>query len=375
MNRDSSQPRPNLDVALRDDGVVSAWDETVHWRFTADEIETLYGAAGEIHAMAVEAVGHVVEGRLYPLFGLTPEAGEAVGASWRSRDREMDLVTRLTLAWNGSDAPRLVSFQADSPSGLVEAAIAQWRWKESRFPGSDQFNSIDDDLGERMKALRALVPGVSNAVVTHLEGDASGEGQMAYIAKLAAYAGLEIERLPLQQIGWSDETREFYDMQEREIRLMFKSHPWQWLIADRFGENLMRSCSRERIEVVEPAWKLLLTNRAINAVLWEKYPFHPNLLETVTDPTMMVVSTDCLAIPKFADVGHAVREGRIESGRFVCPTAAPEGEEGEILQERPPHALGIEVLFDLWMIGGEAKGLGVREMRDEGETFVPHRFD
>lgn len=375
MNREGCTPRPNHIDRLRADGVAAPWDESVHWRFTGAEIDTLYEAAGEIHRMAMDSVAHVIDARLFPLFGLTPEAGEAVAASWKARDRELDLVTRLTLAWNGSDSPRLVSFQADSPSGLVEAAVAQWRWKEAMFPGSDQFNSLDDDLGERMKALLRLTPNVRDAVVTYLDDDAIGKGQMEYIAKIAEYAGLHVERLPLQQVGWSDDTREFYDMRDREIRLMFKAHPWQWLIADAFGENLMRSCRSERIEVIEPVWKLILTNRAINAVLWEKYPFHPTLLETVSNPTDMVVATDCLAIPKFADVGHAIREGRIEGGRFVCPQSAPEGEEGEIFQERPPRALGTDVLFDVWMIGGEAKGLGVREMRAEGETFVPHRFD
>lgn len=375
MFREAISPRLALPSILARDGVAAPWDESVHWRFTSAEIETLYEAAGEINSMAMDTLQGVVDARLFPIFGLTSEAGEAVLASWRSRDREIELATRMTLAWDGTGAPRLVSFQADSPAGLVEAAVGQWEWKQSLFPGSDQFNSIDERLGERMKAQTRLVPGVRRACVSFLADDPVGRAEMEYVAKIAEYAGFDVERIALPDIGWSDDTRLFYDMQDREIRLLFKSHPWQWLIADHFGENLMRATATERIEVVEPSWKLLLTNRAICAAMWERYSFHPNLLETVTDPAKMVVATDCLAIPKFADVGYAVREGSIQGGRFVCPDAAPEGEEGEVFQEKPPRPLGIDAVFDVWMVEGEAVGMGVRELRPEGEFFVPHRFD
>lgn len=384
MQRVRSTPRSGHEATLRRDGIHAPWDESVHWTFTSDEIETVYAAANEIHEMALAAVGDVADSRLYPLLGLTPEAADGVAKSWSSRTRELDLVTRLSLAWDGTDQPKLVGFQADSPAGLVEAALGQWWWKEELFPRSDQFNSLHEDLSARILHIMRTWNGYRRrtqstaAYVAYMPDDPIGRGQMEYIARLIGECGLDARPIALPDIGYDSSDGRFVDLDEDEISLLFKFHPWQWLVSDPFGENLLRSCERDLVEVVEPAWKLMLTNKAVMAVLWRRYPHHPNLVETGFSASELLYDQPALAIPKFSDVGYATRSGRVENGRFVCSDASPEGEEGEIVQALAPYAgseQGIHATFDVWMIGGEAKGMGVRERRGDQEVFVPHRFD
>ena len=58
--------------------------------------------------------------------------------------------------------PKLLEYNADTPTSLVEAAVIQWEWLEECFPGSDQFNSIHERLIAKWKELEAVccVPGV-----------------------------------------------------------------------------------------------------------------------------------------------------------------------------------------------------------------------
>jgi glutathionylspermidine synthase len=40
------------------------------------------------------------------------------------------------------------------------------------------------------------------------------------------------------EIGWDPRGR-FVDGQNREIKTIFKLYPWEWLVADRFGDHLL----------------------------------------------------------------------------------------------------------------------------------------
>jgi glutathionylspermidine synthase len=58
------------------------------------------------------------------------------------------LYGRFDLAWSGTGPPKLLEYNADTPTSLVEAAVAQWYWLEQVHPGGDQFNSLHERLVE-----------------------------------------------------------------------------------------------------------------------------------------------------------------------------------------------------------------------------------
>ena len=49
-------------------------------------------------------------------------------------------------------------------------------------------------------------------------------------------------------------------------------------------EDFGRTCLARTLRVIEPAWKMLLSNKAILPVLWELFPDHPNLLPAYFEP-------------------------------------------------------------------------------------------
>jgi hypothetical protein len=62
---------------------------------------------------------------------------------------------------------------------------------------------------------------------------------------------------------------------------MSKLYPWEWLVAETFGSHV----ARNHVEWLEPAWKMVLSNKRILAILWELFPDSPYLLETHREPT------------------------------------------------------------------------------------------
>jgi hypothetical protein len=66
----------------------------------------------------------------------------------------------------------------------------------------------------------------------------------------------------------------FFDLENNPIQALFKLYPWEWMMREKFGPHAAASSTT----FIEPMWKVLLSNKAILAVLWEIFPGHPNLL-------------------------------------------------------------------------------------------------
>jgi len=65
------------------------------------------------------------------------------------------------------------------------------------------------------------------------------------------------------------------------MKLWFKLYPWEFLVTETFGENL--TLPDLDFDIVEPAWKMILSNKAILPVLWRLFTNHPNLLPAFFD--------------------------------------------------------------------------------------------
>lgn len=84
----------------------------------------------------------------------------------------------------------------------------------------------------------------------------------------AREAGLEGEGLLATDIGWANGG--FYDLQDREISTLYHLYPWEWLVNEPFGRNLIEN--QGRTSWIEPIWKMIWSNKAILPILWDLYP-------------------------------------------------------------------------------------------------------
>ena len=54
-------------------------------------------------------------------------AWEAIAASWHAHEK--NLYGRFDLAYRGEGPPKLLEYNADTPTALFEAAVVQWDWR------------------------------------------------------------------------------------------------------------------------------------------------------------------------------------------------------------------------------------------------------
>ena len=383
MRREASTPRPGWDETIRaqglvyvdtelpDGNVMSYWDETAAYSFTLDEVLRLEEATEELHRMSVAAAEHVVARNRYAEFGIPEWAAEAVARSLR--ENPPTLYGRFDLWYDGSGPPKMLEYNADTPTALVEASIVQWYWLEHTRPDADQWNSLHERL---VGAWAKIGAGLHEprAHVLWSDEEESGEDQITagYLAETARQAGLDVTLMPIQQVGWDG--RRFVDADNRPITTCFKLYPWEWMLAEPYGRPALDPGTPTTW--IEPAWKLLLSNKALLAVLWEMYPGHDYLLPAYLDSPRGM--TEYVAKPLLGREGGSVR---IVTGDTEITNPGIYGDEGFCFQEfrALPEFEGNRTVLGSWIVDGESAGAGVREseslITDGYARFLPHYID
>jgi len=341
------------------------WDETAYYELTPAEVDTLEAATDTLHALCIEAAGAVIERGWWSRLAIPPAAVPAIRSSWERDD--FSLYGRFDLAWDGRGAPKLLEYNADTPTSLLEASVAQWFWLQDNFRDADQFNSIHERL---IKAWASAPDGPVHftAVRDNLE-DAQ---TVHYLRDTCAQAGRVTQELPIEEIGWDARRQVFLDHENIPVRNLFKLYPWEWLWTEPFADHL----AARRANFIEPCWKMLLSNKGLLPVLWELFPDHPNLLPAHTSPEPLGGN--------FARKPLLSREGAnvslVVGGRPLAETGGAYGREGFIYQALAPKVEfnGNHPVLGSWIVAGESAGLGIREdtrlITGNLSRFVPHLF-
>ncbi len=143
MQRIPLTPRPNWQHIVEQQGHTfhtlenghPYWDESAAYEFTAAEIDTLESAANELQGMCLAAAQHIIDHRRYADLSIPPAAIPVIEAAWNAEPPA--LYGRFDLIWSGAhsgDAPKLLEYNADTPTSLLEAAVIQWNWLEEVGP-------------------------------------------------------------------------------------------------------------------------------------------------------------------------------------------------------------------------------------------------
>jgi glutathionylspermidine synthase len=375
MRRRTIDPRPNWQQRVEQYGLtfhtsdgVPYWDESACYTFTPHEVDTLEAATNTLHEMCLELVQHVIDERLLNLFLIPPSFHDLVVESWNND--EPSLYGRFDLAFTGNGPPKLLEYNADTPTGLLEASVAQWYWLQDVEPRGDQFNSIHERLIDAWQAINGADPTPTHFTgLTQLPEDAM---TFEYLRDTAVQAGMTTNALDIAAIGYDASRGQFVDLKNRPIRRIFKLYPWEWLVREDFGRNILHS----RTQWLEPPWKMVLSNKAILPLLHQLYPDSPYLVPAGFDaPT----SGDFVRKPIHAREGANIQV--VRGGQVVLETDGPyDSERGVVYQQLTelPCFDGRYPVVGSWVIAGESAGIGIREDAQLVTTnlsrFIPHQM-
>lgn len=404
MQRRTIEPRPGWQQTVEAQGLIYPltrfpddtlrpyWDESAYYVFSLPEVEALEGVVEELHGMCLAAAEHIVTANRFADLGITdPRIAAAVAEAWHRRAELPSVYGRFDLRYDGGTEPaKLLEYNADTPTSLVEAASPQWFWMEDRFPGADQWNSLHERLVAAWQKQAALLPPGSPLHFAHSAADEIGEDLMtvAYLKETAEQAGLDTDWISMEEIGWDPLSGRFVDNRLRFIRSCFKLYPWEWLTTDRFADHVLDTLDNGggtgSTLWIEPAWKMLLSNKALLAVLWELYPDHPNLLPAYLDgPRELAHTTGYVAKPLLGREGagvtiHEPGTSPVARAPVVHAPVVRNDETSCCYQQLAPLPTfdGNHVVLGAWVVEDESAGLGIREsagpITDEYARFLPH---
>ena len=338
------------------------WDESVYYEFTAEEVDCLEEATETLYGMCLELVDHCVRNDLYRVLAIPEPYWEYVKASWRKK--APTIYGRFDFRYDGRSEPKLLEFNADTPTALFEAAVVQYYWLQDFDAALDQFNSIHEKLLDVFKdAVRPVMDGRTlylSCVKETLEDLTTVE----YLRDLAMQVGMATEHIFVDDIGYDHDAGKFVDLEGRTIERLFKLYPWEWMLTETYGPYLLTT----DIFCLEPAWKMILSNKAILPLLWEMYPNHKNLLPSYFTPPK--------GRGRFVEKPFFSREGE---GIYVTADFSRPKEKTiyQAYDELPCYSGNYPVIGS-WIIGSQAAGMGIREATTPITTnwsrFVPHLF-
>src|SRR5262245_49580225 len=209
------------------------WDESACYEFTRAEIDALEAAGNALHRLYVDAAEVVIEKNWWHRLGIPEAAAPMIVRSWERDD--FSLYGRFDLAFDGESPPKLLEYNADTPTALVEASVAQWFWLQDLHPEQDQFNSIHERLIEAWRRWAGQTVHFSS-IKEHPEDEMT----VLYLRDTCEQAGVKTKSVFVEDIGWDEQAKCFVDLDNVRIGRCFKLYPWEWLWHEEFGPHLAR---------------------------------------------------------------------------------------------------------------------------------------
>jgi glutathionylspermidine synthase len=381
MLRIATETRPNWKRDVESKGLLfhslddePYWDESAYYLFEVAEIDQIERATAELDEMCLEAVEHIINERRLDELAIPGFYHKFVERSWEHD--EHTIYGRFDLSYDGVNPPKLLEYNADTPTALLEAAVIQWFWSKDLLAPLgplertqfDQFNSIHERLIEAWGRVRnELGPWVAFGALSDSVEDVM---TVSYLRDTAIQAGLKTSPIAVSKIGWNPQRKVFTDLNERPIEILFKLYPWEWMLSEPFGRHLVECTTRW----LEPPWKMILSNKGILPILSELFPDSPYLLQSSFEP----IGSTYVSKPIHSREGANVTI--VKDGQILSKTDGEYGNSPRIYQAYHPlprfgdrHAV-----IGSWMVNGYPCGIGLRE--DNGpitrntSRFLPHLF-
>ena len=351
------------------------WDESAKYEFSMDEVLMIEKATLELWDMCLKAIQHVIDNNLYSKFAIPEWMIPHIENSWDNDHPAIygryDLIMK-------DGVPKMLEFNADTPTSLFEGAVVQWYWLQDVAKKNDQFNSMHEKLIAYWKYLK---PYLYHKEILHfscLKETLEDLTTTEYMRDCATQAGLKTKLVFIDDIGWDSKKQVFLDMEGVEIKNIFKLYPWEFMVTEDFGKNII--ADKNHAYWIEPSWKMILSNKAILPILWEMFPYHPNLLRSYFDTTYL---DDYVKKPILSREGANIEI--VKNGVTILKTDGQYaegnkeyGQEAYIYQEFVETQTfdGNTPIIGSWVIGQQAAGMGIREtstlVTDNFSRFVPH---
>jgi len=258
------------------------------------EAKTYARAADELYDMFVEAGDYVIDNNLFHELNIPFNLVDIIKASWEN-DVHWHLYGRFDFAGGLDRIPiKLLEFNADTPTLLLDTAIAQWAMlKANNLDEYRQFNNIHECIKENFQRLVTLEENVDKfdeyyegwkILFSSVRGAQEDEDTTRYLESIAKEAGFESAFAYMDEIEFDPQEGIFFE--DVQYDYFFKLVPWEDIAISEgdLALILTQIVNNQKAIILNPAYTLMFQSKAFMKILWDLFPNHPLLLETSFEP-------------------------------------------------------------------------------------------
>ncbi len=345
------------------------WDESAYYEFTPAEITSIKAATLDLWTCCLEVVDHVINHKLYDQFCIPEFFIPHIEKSWR--DQQLSFYGRFDLCHKRGQL-KMLEFNADTPTSLFEASNIQHHWLTDTTLAKDQCNDIFAEMIYTWSRIAKTLKGDKTLYFTCKKDILEDTNTIAHLSSAALLAGIESKFINYEDIGWDENKLRFVDRRGYVMFNIFKLYPYECLVNDPFGPNIVKDTMQALW--IEPSWKMILSNKASLALLWKMFPNHPNLLECYFEPK----GDSYAKKPFFSRQGAGIE--LYKKGKMICDTdSSNKYDPGKYVYQELCELQAYDGNYPVigsWVIGHKPAGIGIRESRklitDHSSRFVPH---
>ena len=205
------------------------FNDEASYEFEPQAIKQITEATYELHNLCLETVNDVVQSEeLMDLFEIPDNLRVSIKESWKNK--ESDLLGRFDFLYDGINPPKLIEYNADTPTLLIESSTAQSVWAAPKGLLDHQFNFI-------LNALKYVWPNILPKDSQELDFAAPKHheeewNQINFLAETAKenFKTYVHDMTHLEFDTGSSKLRALNEnsQDKREIKNLYKLYPLEW---------------------------------------------------------------------------------------------------------------------------------------------------
>jgi glutathionylspermidine synthase len=368
MERIDISPRSNWEDKIKSQGFLfykGYYNETAAYEFSMAEVDRIEIATGQLFDRCLDVVQHVIDNNLWDEFFIPKKFADLITWSWNNDNPSFYGRFDLAVSKDCNEI-KMLEFNADTPTSLLEASVIQWYWLQEFNPKFDQYNSIHEKIVAHMKICKDYLYGNLKMHFACARNSSEDLMTVKYLQDCADQAKIKNDFLYINEIGVQDTYLQtpFCTPSGTAINNIFKLYPYEWLFNEKFADSL--NDKRDLTLWVEPPYKALLSNKMLLVYLHKLFPNHPNILPSFysdKDNTSFSKGQSFVKKPVFGREGNNVVIYNSDH-EIIERNTGEYGHEGYIYQQyyNIPKFGEWTPVIGSWLIGGIPAGMGIKEI-------------
>lgn len=351
------------------------WREDAMYAFRADEVEMLRNATLEVRRLVLDGVDTALADRdALERMAIPEHTQELLRWSWTEGQR--NFISRYDWCYTGEGVPKLYEVNAETCGGMLLTGPGQADFHAGVRPGAGQWNELERQLTTAFSRYGGLKRHFVH-FACDLE-DATRCYETRFVQSCADAAKLRTRWVSQHDIAFDADTRYFVDGDDEPIHALFLYQPWGVTLDSPMAEHFFEP-ERVATAMLEPVWRMLVSNKAFLAWLWERNEGHDLLLPTFVDfdPNADRLGESYAEKPIYGSEGANIRLFRDSEVLAENPDQEADSEDGLVYQTLCllPEFDGTHPVVSTWEVAAQAPALSVREgglITSYHAPVVPH---